>query len=190
MWDQTGLFHVNQVWSNKLFDSVFPWLRESAFWLPLYLFFFAFALLNFGKRGAIWVIFFLITVTICDQLSGYIKHWIQRPRPCNDPLMMQFIRLRLSGCAGGFSFTSSHAANHFGLAMFINLTLRNVTGIKTGWLFLWAFFVCYAQMYVGVHYPLDILGGMLVGLFGGGVSASLFNLKFRLSYPGAKVLMD
>ena len=183
LWDQTGLFHVNQVWSNKLFDAVLPWLRESALWLPLYLFFIVFVLINFGKRGAVWVIFFLICVTICDQLSGYFKHWIQRPRPCNDPFMAQYIKLRLEYCSPSFSFTSSHAANHFGVAAFMHYTLKHVAGIKTAWLFLWAFIICYAQMYVGIHYPLDILGGMLIGLSAGGLTARVFNRRFQLTYP-------
>ena len=183
--DQTALFHINQVWSNKYFDAVMPWLRESAIWLPVYLFFFAFILVNFGRKGLFWIIFFLITVTICDQVSGYFKHWIQRPRPCNDPFMMQYIKVRLEYCSGGFSFTSSHAANHFGVAMFIHLTLKNVAAIKTSWLFLWAFIICYAQMYVGVHYPLDIIAGMLLGLLSGSITANVFNRRFKLTFPVA-----
>jgi membrane-associated phospholipid phosphatase len=182
-WDQTALFHINQVWSNKYFDVVMPWLRESAIWLPVYLFFFAFILVNFGRKGLFWIIFFLITVTICDQVSGYFKHWIQRPRPCNDPFMMQYIKVRLEYCSGGFSFTSSHAANHFGVAMFIHLTLKNVAAIKTGWLFVWAFIICYAQMYVGVHYPLDIIAGMLIGLLSGLITANVFNRRIKLTFP-------
>lgn len=183
LWDQTGLFHVNQVWSNKLFDVVMPWLRESAFWLPLYLFFIVFVLINFGKRGAIWIVAFLLTVTICDQLSGFFKHWIQRPRPCNDPFMAQYIMLRLEYCSTSFSFTSSHAANHFGVAAFLHFTLKNVAGLKTAWLFLWAFIICYAQMYVGIHYPLDILGGTVIGLSTGWLTSNVFNRRFGLHYP-------
>ena len=185
LWDQTGLFHINQVWSNKLFDAVMPWLREAAFWLPLYLFFTVFVLINFGKRGAVWIIFFLLTVTISDQVSGFLKHWIQRPRPCNDPFMSQYIKLRLEYCSPSFSFTSSHAANHFGVAAFLHLTLKNVAGIKTAWLFLWAFIICYAQMYVGIHYPLDILGGTVIGLSAGWMMSKVFNRRMRLQFPFA-----
>ncbi|MES2649789.1 MAG: phosphatase PAP2 family protein [Bacteroidota bacterium] len=180
LWDQTTLFHINQVWSNKTFDAVLPWLRESATWLPLYLFYSVFALANFGKRGAAWVIFFLICVTISDQVSNYFKHWIERPRPCNDPFMAQYIRLRLEYCSPSFSFTSSHAANHFGVAMFIHFTMKNIKPIKTSWLFLWAFTICYAQMYVGIHYPTDILGGTLIGLFAGWIASNVFNRRFKL----------
>lgn len=182
-WDQTGLFHINQVWSNRYLDAVLPWLREPALWLPLYLFFFAMVLLNFGKKGAFWILFFLLTVAVCDQVSGYFKHLVQRPRPCYDPLMMQYIRLRIEYCSPSFSFTSSHAANHFGLAMFIHQTFKQVSGFKTSWLFLWAFMIGYAQMYVGIHYPLDILGGMIIGLLGGSLTAYLCNRWTRITFP-------
>jgi membrane-associated phospholipid phosphatase len=183
LWDQTGLFHINQVWSNKYFDVVMPWLRESVIWLPLYLFFFVFVLVNFGRKGLIWIMFFIITVTICDQASGYFKHWVHRPRPCNDAFMMQYIRLRLEYCSSSFSFTSSHAANHFGLALFIHKTFRNLAWVRTSWLFLWAAVICYAQMYVGIHYPLDIVGGMFIGLMAGWLTANVFNRRFKLLFP-------
>lgn len=187
IWDQTALFHINQVWSNSVFDAILPWLRESAIWLPLYLFFLVFAILNFGVRGGLWVIFFLVTVTMSDQLSNFFKHWVQRPRPCSDPFMAQYIKLRLESCSPSFSFTSSHAANHFGIAMFTFQTMKHIKAIKTGWLFLWAFIICYAQMYVGIHYPVDILGGTVIGLLAGGLTANIFNRRFKV-LPAEPVL--
>lgn len=175
-WDQAILFRINQVWQNEFFDALLPWFREASFWLPLYIFFVGFVFVNFGKRGFLWVLFFVLTIVICDQFSStLIKHYFGRVRPCNDPFMLQFIKLRLSHCPGGFSFTSSHATNHFGIAMFIHLTLSPYLKRKTNWLFVWAFAICYAQMYVGVHYPIDILGGTMAGLLAGGITAYTFN---------------
>ncbi len=183
-WDQTALFHVNQVWQNSIFDAVLPWVREAGFWLPLYLFFIAFTLINFGKKGFYWVIFFVLTIVLCDQLSSsFLKNYVGRLRPCNDPFMLQFIKLRVQGCPSSFSFTSSHAANHFGMATFMHFSLKNSFRNKTGWLFLWAFVVCYAQVYVGVHYPLDILGGMLAGMLAGGITAYFFNRYVHFTLP-------
>ena len=188
-WDQGILFRINQVWQNDLFDAVLPWLRESSLWLPLYIFFVGFVFVNFGKRGFLWLLFFGLTIGICDQLSStLIKHYFARVRPCNDPFMLQYIKLRLSHCPGGFSFTSSHATNHFGIAMFIHLTLSSYLKRKTLWLFAWAFSICYAQMYVGVHYPIDILGGTMMGLFAGSVSAWFFNRYIWLEkHPAPEV---
>ncbi|MDX1685268.1 MAG: phosphatase PAP2 family protein, partial [Saprospiraceae bacterium] len=87
---------------------------------------------------------------------------VERVRPCNDESIKQEVILR-ARCGGGYSFTSSHATNHFGLSMVLFLLLGN--RIAWRWLiFLWAALVSYAQIYVGVHYPLDILGGAVLGV--------------------------
>eukprot|EP01035_Chromulina_nebulosa_P055812 gene55812-76498_t len=165
LWDQTALFHINQVWQNKFFDAIMPWLRESLTWLPLYLFFIVLTIYNFGKKGFYWVLFLIGNIALTDQISSHlIKPWVGRLRPCNDPIMQQYLHLRVSHCSGGFSFPSSHATNHFGIAMFIVATLLAFTGKKIRWLFVWAAAICYAQMYVGVHYPIDVLVGSLLGL--------------------------
>lgn len=181
--DQTVLFYINRVLCNHFLDTVMPWLREAVFWLPLYIFLFSFAIVNFGKNGMMWIVFFILTVAACDQASDLIKNLFQRSRPCNDPFMMQYIKLRLSNCSSSFSFTSNHAANHFGIAIFIRHTFRQVKSFKASWFFVWAAIISYAQMYVGIHYPTDIIGGMLIGLFFGRVIAFFFNHKFMLQYP-------
>lgn len=184
LWDQTVLFHVNQVWQNSLFDTVMPWMRESVIWLPLYLFFIVLAIYNFGKKGFYWVLFLIATIALSDQVSSHlIKPWVARVRPCNDPFMLQYLKLRVSHCSGGFSFTSSHAANHFSIAMFIVTSLKAFTGKKINWLFVWAGIICYAQMYVGVHYPLDITGGTIVGLACGWLTARVFQHFVKFQEP-------
>jgi undecaprenyl-diphosphatase len=71
--------------------------------------------------------------------------------------------LLLDGCGAGFSFTSSHATNHFALATFLSLTFRQWMSRYTWVLFVWATSIAYAQVYAGVHYPLDIVGGAALG---------------------------
>jgi membrane-associated phospholipid phosphatase len=175
LWDQTVLFHINQVWQNSFLDTIMPWMRDSVIWLPLYLFFITLVFYNFGKKGFYWLLFFIATIALSDQTSSnLIKHAVARVRPCNDPFMLQYLKLRVSHCSGGFSFTSSHAANHFGMAMYIVSTLKVFTGKRINWLFVWAGIICYAQMYVGVHYPLDIAGGTIVGLISGWITSRIF----------------
>lgn len=170
---------VNNHQSNPFFDSIMPYLRNSYYWAPLYLFLLIFITINFKGRGWWWVVIFLCTVSLTDMVSSQVfKEGFQRLRPCQDPGFIEHVRLLLNYCAGGFSFTSSHAANHFGMATFIFLTLRPVTKNWIWIVFLWAAVICYAQVYVGVHYPFDILGGAIIGLLFGTFMALFFNKRF------------
>lgn len=180
-WDRWLFLQINTKWTNGLLDTIFPWWRDSNAWIPLYFFLLLFVLLNFGWRVWPWVLFFILTITLTDQVSsGIIKEMVQRPRPCNDPSLMFQVRLLLGGCSGGYSFTSSHSTNHFGMAWFIFLTMRPYFNRWGYLLFFWAASVAYGQVYVGVHYPLDILGGAIVGSLVGIMTASFFNRRIGL----------
>jgi undecaprenyl-diphosphatase len=178
----TWLFlKINREWTSPFWDSIFPWWRDQNTWTPLYLFLFLFIVMNFGWRSWPWILAIAVTATLTDQVSSsLLKNWINRPRPCNDPFLMYYARLLLSHCPGSGSFTSSHAANHFGAACFIYFTLKPWFK-KWGYLFFfWAATVSYGQIYIGVHYPLDVLGGAIIGgLIGCGV-AWLFNKRWPL----------
>jgi len=178
-WDQWLFLKINRSWTNGVFDYWMPLFREKYFWGPLYMFLLGFMLLNFRKRGAWWSLLFICNVACTDMISSRLfKTFVARLRPCSDPEIMPYVRLLIDHCAGGFSFTSSHAANHFGMATFFYLTTRPVLGKWTNLAFLWAIAVCYAQVYVGVHYPLDVLGGAALGTLIGAGLAYLFNKKF------------
>jgi undecaprenyl-diphosphatase len=172
---------INRKLSHPALDAILPWLRESAFWVPLYVFLVAWGILNLGKKAFWWVLSAFLTIGLSDQVSsGFIKNTVARVRPCRDPEVLPQIVLRLEHCSGAFSFTSSHAANHFALAMFVFASLAPTLGTKiTRWLFVWAAAICYAQMYVGVHYPLDVLGGTLVGLLCGWLTAKLYIFRTK-----------
>ncbi|HCL84670.1 MAG TPA: hypothetical protein DIC22_11885 [Chitinophagaceae bacterium] len=158
------LFHkMNQVWINPFLDQVFPFVRQQEFWYPFYLFLLVFALYNFRRKGGWWALSLIMTAIISDLFSSsLIKMIIFRYRPCRNPDMMDQVRVLVNYCPQSSSFTSSHATNHFAAAWFIFITL-NQTGSWRWLLFLWAFMISYAQVYVGVHYPLDITGGAVMG---------------------------
>lgn len=168
--DQALFFWINKGWSNPVFDVLMPLLREKWFWAPLYLFIAAFALINFGRRGRYIILGLVLAAGLSDfTSSSIIKPAVQRIRPCNDVNIREQVAIRVS-CGSGYSFTSSHAANHFAAAVF----LIGVFGIYARWvrpaLLLWAASIALAQVYVGVHYPLDIAMGALLGsLIGWGV---------------------
>lgn len=175
---------LNQRLANPLFDAVLPFLRTPLFWAPMYLFILAFALLNWGTKGLWWSLAFVCTVAITDLAGQHLfKEIFQRLRPCNEPYLVGMVRLLAPACGTGYSFVSNHAANHFGLAAFMVCSLRRIFGRRTYAVYLWAFLVSFAQIYVGVHYPLDVIGGALLGVGSGYLTAALFRRFVEWSGP-------
>ena len=167
---------LNSKLTNPFFDWILPYFRDSVFWAPLYLFLIVFIAVNYGKKGWWWSVGFVCTVAVADLISSRVfKEGFQRLRPCQDPFFFDQVRLLLKQCSGSYSFTSSHAANHFGMATFASITLYPTFKRWIYFAYLWAFFISYAQIYVGVHYPLDVLGGAAVGVLAGLLTSSVFN---------------
>lgn len=176
--DKWLFIQLNSVLTNSFFDAVLPYFRDSVFWAPLYIFMLAFITLNYGKKGWWWSVFFVCTVAIADMVGTRIfKEGFERLRPCQDPFFTENVRLLLKHCSGSFSFTSNHAANHFGIATFVSLTFHSTFGRWIYLSYLWAFFISYAQIYVGVHFPLDVLGGAALGTLAGLLTNFLFKNK-------------
>jgi len=177
-WDKWLFVKLNSQWTNPIFDALLPFFRNSVFWAPLYIFIAVFIAVNFGRKGLWWALLFICTVAITDLIGArIIKEAFNRPRPCQDAEFMNYVRLLLNRCSGSSSFISNHAANHFGLATFAFLTFK---GVFKKWMILayvWAFFIAYAQIYVGVHYPLDVAGGAILGIGIGSITAGVFDKK-------------
>lgn len=169
---------INIKMANPFLDSVTPLLRNAFAWAPLYLFLVAFVIINFKKRGWWWLAIALATVACTDIMGTRIfKYGFERLRPCADPEMFGHVRMVLERCSGGFSFVSNHAINHFGIAAFFYITFRNF--FNYAWvLFIWAAIIGAAQVYVGVHYPFDVLVGTILGIIIGLFMGNLFNRKF------------
>ncbi|WP_052323839.1 phosphatase PAP2 family protein [Flavihumibacter sp. ZG627] len=180
-YDRSLMLRINSEWHNPVLDMFFQHIRETYFWVPLYLFFLVFAAINFGKRGWIWVLAVIVTIAITDQVSSnLIKNNIFRTRPCRDQLLAEQVRFFISYCPRSSSFTSSHATNQFGFATFMVLTLRHITGPIISLLFVAAAAVAYGQVYVGVHFPLDVIAGGMVGAGIGYGMSVIFNKNYGL----------
>ena len=175
---------INSRWTAPLLDRLLPLLREELHWAPLYLFLLVLVLQRAGWKAFGWVLFFLITFALTDLSGTYLfKHNIGRLRPCMDPLLADHFRNLLNRCAG-HSFISNHAANHMGIAVFLVLTLRPLT---RGWkiaALAWASSIAYAQVYVGQHYPLDVLAGAGWGALIGHTTAGFFNKQWGIAIFG------
>ncbi|MFZ9877114.1 MAG: phosphatase PAP2 family protein [Chitinophagaceae bacterium] len=180
--DKWILSLINKEGSNAFFDWLLPYWRTPAFWAPAYLLLVLLVGYRLKRKALWWVFFFIATVSLVDFTGNQlIKQTIQRVRPCNDPTLLGEIILRIPHCGSGFSFISNHAANHFAMATFIFITLSSYLG-KWGYLlFFWAFSVGYAQIYVGVHYPADVLAGSIFGLLIGWLFARQYNKQHRIT---------
>jgi membrane-associated phospholipid phosphatase len=146
--------------------------------VPFYLFILVFAGLNFGKKAWVWILYAGLTVAAADTISSKIlKGLFGRPRPCADVFFSGEVRLLASYCGANGSFPSSHAANHFAMAVFFFMSFRDIAPYTRWLLFAWAALICFSQIYAGVHYPSDILGGAILGAGIGWITACFYHKK-------------
>jgi len=167
-------------------DFVLVPIRYQEFWIPLYVFILVFLIFNIRKYRWFSIVFILATIGTADVVSSrIIKPLIERPRPCHKNSGMDNVILRVR-CGVGYSFTSSHATNHFATATILFLVLGG--GKKKKWLyllFIWAGAISLAQVYVGVHFPVDIFCGSILGLSIGCLGFFLYE-KYRTNYLDKK----
>lgn len=179
--DKDLFYLINGKWHNGVFDTLFPLLRSAQCWVPFYLFLLLFALFNFKKNVWWWAAMAGFTVILSNFISSdIIKENIWRTRPCNDPDLVSSVRFLLNYRPQSSGFTSSHAVNHFALATYFYFTLREYIGKWSKLFFLWAFIIVYAQVYVGVHFPLDVICGSIIGIILGYLPARAFNRNYSL----------
>lgn len=164
-WDEQLFLYLNgyhQDWLDPIVDT----LTGKLIWIPLYAFFIYLIIKHF-KKGSVWVLAGIgFAILMADQTaSGFMKPFFERLRPCHDP-RFEGLMYNYGGCGGMYGFVSSHAANTFALAIYLNLVFRKrLKGFW--WLYVWAGIISYTRVYLGVHYPLDIIVGAFVGLLTG-----------------------
>lgn len=158
-------------------DTVMIAITHMWVWIPLYLLLIYWAVRQYGKR-CWWVFVALAVVVLCsDQLSAHVcKPFFQRLRPCFNPDFQGIIHLPKGLAGGKYGFVSSHAANTFAVAAFLTPVLRNYRPWPAIVLYLWAFLSSYSRIYIGFHYPSDILCGAVLGMFVGMILWKVFQL--------------
>lgn len=165
--DKTVFVLIQHDSDHFFLDKIMPVLRDPLTWIPFYAFMLFYAFRQGKDKAWPFIILTLLTFTITDTVTAQLlKPLFGRLRPCHDPVLQPFLT-GLVNCGGLYSFPSNHAANHFGLATFWYLSIREMTGRKWSWLWIWATVICYAQIYVGKHYPFDILAGAFTGALTG-----------------------
>ena len=178
--DHIAWYYLNTRWHNEAMDWLMPFFRNQWFWAPVYLFLALFMPANYGKSGWMWCLLFFASFVLSDRMSATLmKPFFNRIRPCNDPYFASIVHI-IVPCGGGKSFPSSHAANHFSLALFCAVTLRSRARWVVPVAISWAALVAYSQVYVGVHFPLDVLCGGLLGACIGIFTGKLFNKYMQL----------
>ena len=158
-------------------DKVMVLITNMWVWFPLYLLLIYWTVKQYGRR-CWWVFFAVGLVVLCtDQLASHVcKPLFQRLRPCYNADFQYLIYLPKGLAGGRYGFVSSHAANTFGVATFLTPVLKKYRPWMASVLFLWAFISSYSRIYIGFHYPGDILCGALLGTLIGLAFWKLFQL--------------
>ena len=163
--DANALLAINGL--NDAFQDMFWWMVSAKWASALLVLAMLWILLHKNRRHALLVLAMLVlAVLVADQVSsGLIKHLVERLRPTHDPDLESMVHVINDYRGGMYGCDSSHAANSCAVATLISFIMRQ--RLVTFSLFTWAVLQCYSRMYLGVHYPGDILGGIIVGLLAG-----------------------
>jgi undecaprenyl-diphosphatase len=159
-WDKELFLFLNG-FHNDYWDTIMLLVTRKETWLPFYVILLFYFVKNYRIKAVLILLSLAMLITASDQLSVLLKDTIQRLRPVHEPSIEHLVHnvLRKGGLYG---FVSSHAANSFAIFVFASRIFKNKS--FTVLLFLWAVLVSYSRIYSGVHYPLDIIFGALLGI--------------------------
>ncbi len=160
--DKQAMIFLNNLGSST-FDPFWILVSEKWFWIPLYVIFLYFLYKNFNKKSLFYILLFVaLGITASDQIANIFKFGFERLRPCHDPSLEGL--LREVKCGGKFGFYSAHSSNSFFVATYLTMLLGKKIKQLPYFLFVWAAIVAYSRVYLGMHFPGDIIIGAIMGI--------------------------
>lgn len=179
--DQELFLYLNDLHVPVL-DQIMMLVSNKYFWIPFYLGIIIYLVYRYRRQSMPMLGMAIAAVGAADYVaSGLFKPYFARLRPCHDPDISALVNI-VDGCGGQFGFMSSHASTSFALAAFFNMILSDRYTVFKAVLLVWAFVVSFSRIYLGVHYPGDIIGGALLGSFAAYVSALGYQILLN-KYP-------
>ena len=163
----------------ELFDAFWMFITNKKSSIPLYLFliYYIYKKLSYAEFLK-YIVLISILILFTDQISNLFKDYFERFRPCHDETINDHIRIVKISCGGLYGFFSAHSANSFALATFFYFSLKRFSS-NFKYLFLWAIIVSYSRIYIGVHFPADVIFGSFFGIISGYLF-SIVSFKIKL----------
>lgn len=178
--DEKLFIYLNSL-GSETFDNFWLIITRQTNWIPLFVLLLYFIFKKLGTKQTLYLLLFVaVLLLFTDQITNLFKSGFQRLRPCSDPDINTKIRVVKSSAT--FSFFSGHAANTMAVATFLFFILKDKFNYF-GFLFLWPLVFAYSRIYLGLHYPLDIICGYLCGFILGFLMFKFYQIAQKRNFP-------